>query len=131
GGGVLGVEVAASLVQMGVAVDLVVSSAYPWNHFTDETIGRSLVKYLEKNGVKVHPGQRVSKLEGDGRVQRVVLDSETISCDFVVATVGASANRDLLRGTNISAEKAILVDDHCRTNNADIFAAGDCAAVFD
>ena len=30
-----------------------------------------------------------------------------------------------------SAEKAILADDHCRTNVANVYAAGDCAAVFD
>jgi 3-phenylpropionate/trans-cinnamate dioxygenase ferredoxin reductase subunit len=37
----------------------------------------------------------------------------------------------LLRGTPIAAEKAILVNDHCRTNLDNIYAAGDCAAVLD
>src|SRR3982750_2083795 len=37
----------------------------------------------------------------------------------------------MLRNTPLTAEKAILVDDHCRTNVPGIFAAGDCAAVYD
>src|SRR5207302_9614057 len=71
-------------------------------------------------------------LAGDGRVQRVELaDEKFVTCDFAVACVGAAANRELLRGTPLASEKAILVDDHGRTNVADIFAAGDCCAVFD
>jgi NADPH-dependent 2,4-dienoyl-CoA reductase/sulfur reductase-like enzyme len=54
-----------------------------------------------------------------------------VACDFVIAAVGAVTNKELLRGTSINAEKAILVDQRCRTNIANIFAAGDCAAVFD
>jgi NADPH-dependent 2,4-dienoyl-CoA reductase/sulfur reductase-like enzyme len=54
-----------------------------------------------------------------------------VPCDFVVAAVGIIVNKDLLRGTPIAAEKAVLVDDSCRTSVRDIFAAGDCAAVFD
>ena len=41
------------------------------------------------------------------------------------------ANKDLVRNTPIAAGRAIHVDDHCRTNVPDVFAAGDCAAVFD
>jgi NADPH-dependent 2,4-dienoyl-CoA reductase/sulfur reductase-like enzyme len=65
-------------------------------------------------------------------VQRVVLDDgRTLDCDLAVACVGAAASKDVLRGTPISAEKAILVDEHCRTNVPGVFAAGDCCAVLD
>ena len=65
-------------------------------------------------------------------MQRVVLDDGSgVACDFAIAAVGININRDLLRGTPIRAETAILVDEHCRTNLEGIYAAGDCAAVFD
>jgi NADPH-dependent 2,4-dienoyl-CoA reductase/sulfur reductase-like enzyme len=71
-------------------------------------------------------------LEGDGRVQRVRLsDGQSISCDFAVAAVGAAVNKSLIRGTSISAENAILTDQFCQTSVANIFAAGDCAAILD
>ena len=132
GGGVLGVELAASLTQLGLHVRLFHSREYPWDRFAGEGIGKFLLRYLESRGVEPHPSQRPQAIEGDGRVQRVVLpNGEPIKCDFVIAAVGMNANRDLLRGTPIAAEKAILADAHCRTNVEGIYAAGDCAAVFD
>jgi NADPH-dependent 2,4-dienoyl-CoA reductase/sulfur reductase-like enzyme len=131
GGGVLGVELAASLTAMGLSVHLV-AAKHPWERFAGESSGKFVTRYLESRGVSVHCGERPQALQGDGRVQRVAMPSgEPIVCDFTVAAVGMSANRELLRGTPISAERAILVDDHCRTNVEAIYAAGDCAAVFD
>ena len=132
GGGVLGVEMAASLKQLGLEVDLIVAGQHPWEKFAGETTGRVLARLLESKGVRVHLGSRASKLEGDGRVQRVVLaDGSAIPCDFAIGAVGAIPNKELLRGTSIAAEKAILVDERCRTNVQSIYAAGDCSAIFD
>jgi 3-phenylpropionate/trans-cinnamate dioxygenase ferredoxin reductase subunit len=132
GAGVLGVELAASFVQMGLAVDLLCAKAHPWDKFAGELTGKFLTRFLEQHGVRVHINARPARLEGDGRVQHVNLgDGRIIDCDFTVATVGATVNRELLRGTPIAAERAILTDDHCRTNVLNIYAAGDCAAIFD
>jgi 3-phenylpropionate/trans-cinnamate dioxygenase ferredoxin reductase subunit len=132
GGGLLGVELAGTFRQAGLHVDLAVSRNYPWERHAGESTGRCLIRFLEQHQVDVHLKSPVIRLEGDGRVQRVVLGSEkALDCDFVVAAVGLDVPKDLLRGTPIAAEKAILVDSHCRTNVPDIYAAGDCAAVFD
>jgi 3-phenylpropionate/trans-cinnamate dioxygenase ferredoxin reductase subunit len=132
GGGLLGVELAGSLTQSGLHVELSVSSEYPWRRLAGQTTGRCITRLLEQHGVVVHAGDPATRLEGDGRVQRVVLASgQTIVCDFAVAAVGIAIQKDILRGTPITAEKAILVDAGCRTNIPGIFAAGDCAAVFD
>jgi NADPH-dependent 2,4-dienoyl-CoA reductase/sulfur reductase-like enzyme len=132
GGGPLGTELAASLTQAGLHVELAISSEHPLRRWAGETTGRFITRYLESKGVTVHPNDRAAKLEGDGRIQRVVLASgKTIDCDFAVAAVGITIHKDLLRGTPIAAEQAILVDSGCRTNVRDIFAAGDCTAIFD
>ena len=132
GGGVLGVELAATLTQLGIAVDLVVAHPHPWARFAGDNAGRLLASYLQKNGVNVHLAAPAQRLEGDGRVQRVVLgDGQTLPCDFAVAAVGVLPNKELLRGTPIAAGKSILVDEHCRSNVSGVYAAGDCAAVFD
>jgi 3-phenylpropionate/trans-cinnamate dioxygenase ferredoxin reductase subunit len=131
GSGVLAVEVAASLNQMGVHSELLTGGRQPWGKFAGENTAKFLTRYLQNHGVVVHVDASADRLEGDGRVQRVVSSIGSIDCDFVVVAIGMSVNRELLRGTPISAEKAILVDEHCRTNVADIYAAGDCAAIFD
>jgi len=123
---------ASSLTQAGLNVDLAVSGNHPWRRFAGEATGRCVARFLEDHGVTVHLADRASRLEGDGRVQRVVLASgKTLTCDFAVAATGIVIHKEILRGTPIAAEKAILVDSACRSSVRGIFAAGDCAAVFD
>lgn len=132
GGGLLGVELTSTLSKWGLAVELVFTGPYPWHKFAGENSGRFLTRHMETRGVRLHPSSTPLRLEGDGRAQRVILpDGVTIECDFVVPAIGIVPHRELLRGTAITAEKAILVDEHCRTSNEDIYAAGDCAAIMD
>jgi 3-phenylpropionate/trans-cinnamate dioxygenase ferredoxin reductase component len=132
GGGLLGTEVAATIAQSGVHVDLIESAETPWPMLAGRNTGQFISRLLEDHGVTVHCGHTVERLEGDGRVQLVFTsEGRVLHCDFVVAAVGTQVNRDILRGTPISAETAILVDDHCQTSVTGIYAAGDCAAIFD
>src|SRR5947207_6436777 len=132
GGGLLGIELATTFTQLGLAVELIVGAAYPCRKFVGEYTGKVIANHLAKNAVRLHLTSRPQQVEGDGRVQRVVLsDGTTIPCDFLVAAIGAQPNKEILRGTTITAEKAILVDEHCQTNIPGIYAAGDCAAIFD
>ena len=132
GGGLLGVEIASSLTQAGILVDLIVSARHPWMKFAGEATGQFLAHYLIRHGVQLHESVRASRIEGDGRAQRVVLsDGRTLVSDLVISAIGTIPSKDLLRGTGIIAEKAILADEYCRTNEPNIYAAGDCAAVRD
>jgi 3-phenylpropionate/trans-cinnamate dioxygenase ferredoxin reductase subunit len=118
GAGLLGVEVAASLRQLGLAVDLISDGPHPWSKQAGEATGRFVATLLARGGVTVHASRRPLRLEGDGRVQRVVLDDPAgtvLPCDLAIACVGAAANKELLRNTTLSAGKAILVDATGRT----------------
>src|SRR5205823_3683404 len=82
--------------------------------------------------VIVHSDVTPDRFDGDGRVQHVALSTgQSLACDFAVVAIGIVSNRELLRGTPIDAENAILVDDRCRTSVEGIYAAGDCAAILD
>jgi NADPH-dependent 2,4-dienoyl-CoA reductase/sulfur reductase-like enzyme len=132
GAGLLGVEVAASLAQVGMAVDLIQSHATPWPKIAGELTGRFVARRLRNVGVRVRENARATRLEGDGRVQRVVLDDgSTLPCDFAVAAVGVRPSRELLRNTPIAAESAILVDARGCTSEPNVYAAGDCCAILD
>lgn len=132
GAGLLGCELAASFTHLGLHVDLIVGHAHPWARTVGETTGAFLTRHLQNHGVEVHCGHRAERFEGDGRVQHVALaDGLTIDCDLAVTAVGIVINREILRDTPIAAETAILVDQHCRTSVPNIYAAGDCAAIYD
>lgn len=96
-------------------------------------VSKLIVRSLEQLGVSVLLNHPVTSLEGDGRVQRVVdgAGHAPVACDFAVIAEGFIPSKDLLRGTAIAAEKAILTDVQGRTNLPDVYAAGECAAMFD
>lgn len=131
GGGLLGLELASTFTVLGLHVDLIVGEEHPWHKIVGDTLGRFLARRLAARGVQVHLNQRPIRLCGDGRVQRVTLDAHEPACDFVVAAVGSVVSRELLRGTPIAAEKAILTNERCETNVPNVYSAGDCAALFD
>jgi 3-phenylpropionate/trans-cinnamate dioxygenase ferredoxin reductase subunit len=132
GAGLLGVELAATLTQIGLAVDLVCPDGHVWSRFAGEILGGLMARFLTANGITVHAAARPVRLEGDGRVQRVVLSNgQTLATDLVAAATGVVASKQLLRGTAVSAETAILTDAHCCTSVPGVYAAGDCAAIFD
>lgn len=132
GGGLLGAELSATLTRLGLAADLIIPGSYPLQKFVGDVTGKFIGRYLAGRGVTLHTQVRPARFEGDGRVQRIILaDGQSLPCDFVVPAIGIAPHKELLRGTPLLAEQAILVDDHCRTSDPSIFAAGDCAAVFD
>ena len=132
GGGLLGVELAGTLSQADLAVHLIVGSGLPWRSFAGEAAGTHVARHLESHGIDVAVACKAVALEGDGRVQRVRLsDGRTIPCDLAIAAVGSTPNRELVRNTPLRAETALLVDEGCRTSDPHVWAAGDCAAVFD
>ena len=136
GGGTLGVETAASLRQRGLWVDLVMKDQRPWQNAAGETAGRWIASLLESEGVNVHANNPPAKLLGDGRVQRVELaGGETLQCDFAVACVGMRVDRRLLGNTSISVAAAVMCDAYGRAGAdggvSHVWAAGDCAAIFD
>src|SRR5258706_9127966 len=54
GGGLLGVELAATLTQVGLSVDLIVAAPHPWKRYAGETTGKFITRYLEQHNVRVH-----------------------------------------------------------------------------
>jgi 3-phenylpropionate/trans-cinnamate dioxygenase ferredoxin reductase subunit len=132
GNGILALELAQTLKGLDLTVDLIVAAPHPWSRFAGESAGKAIARTLEKHGVHLHLQAEAIAVEGSGRAQRIALSNgQTVPCDFMVAAVGHVPAKDLLRGTPIEGERAILTDGHCRTNLPDIYAAGDCAAMFD
>jgi 3-phenylpropionate/trans-cinnamate dioxygenase ferredoxin reductase subunit len=136
GAGLLGIEVAGSLRQAGLHVELLSANELPWDGTAGEAAGKFLCRLMEDHGIVVRRACPAARFEGDGRVQSVLVNSreqgpQRVDCDLVVGAVGIVPHRELVRGTPIAAERAILTDDRCRSSVSGIFAAGDCAAIRD
>lgn len=131
GGGFIGLEMAENLKERGVAVTIV--------EMTDQVMGpldfemAALVhKHLKKNGISLKLKSRVTALEGDSKVKRVVFENgEQMETDLVILGIGVTPENELAKsaGLSIGPTGGILVDEYLRTSDPSIYAVGDAIQV--
>ena len=63
-----------------------------------------------------------------GKLEAVTCERGTINADLAVVGIGADANVDLAKNAGLLCENGIVVDEHCRTTDPNIYAAGDCTS---
>ncbi|MGB8990844.1 MAG: FAD-dependent oxidoreductase [Desulfobaccales bacterium] len=127
GAGFIGMEVAASLTKRGLAVTVVGAGPVPLARQLGPEIGRVLQQVHEEHGVAFRLGRRVTRLTGDDRVRRVVLDDgDTLDTDLVMVGLGASPATAFLHGLPLAADGSVPVDRYLQVQ-AGVYAAGDIA----
>ncbi len=129
GMGFIGSEVAASLTQLGVQVTAVLPGASPLESVLGPEVGQVMAGIHRDAGVEVIGGDEVVRFEGADRIERVVTrQGRRLVCDFAVVSVGIKPAVDALASSGVSVDNGVLVDELCRTNVPEVFAAGDVAS---
>ncbi|MFB6140816.1 MAG: FAD-dependent oxidoreductase [Halosimplex sp.] len=129
GGGYVGVEMAEALSARGADVALYEMLPHVLQPFGEPVAG-VVESHLRERGVDLHLDTAVSGFDGDGRVERVVLDGgESDPADVAIVGVGVAPNTDLAEaaGIELGPTGAIATDEYGRTNDEHVYAAGDCA----
>lgn len=128
GMGFIGCEVAASLRQKHVAVVCIDPSPTPLFRVLGGQVGQVMSTIHHERGVETFFDDVVMRFEGDGRVERVITTrGRRVDCDFPVVGVGVEPVVDVIANSGVEISNGILVDEYCRSNVQDIFAAGDVA----
>ncbi|GAF64856.1 nitrite reductase NAD(P)H large subunit [Bacillus sp. TS-2] len=128
GGGLLGLEAARGLLNLGMEVDVIHISDYLMERQLDEDAGKMLEKELKKQGMRFHLNKHTEKIIGGKRVKGLKFkDGSSIQADLVVMAVGIRPNVELAEKAGLDIGRAILVDDHMVTNEKNIYAVGECA----
>ncbi|ETA78919.1 FAD-dependent oxidoreductase [Youngiibacter fragilis] len=137
GGGYKGVEMLEALHDLGIKADMIEMEESILNTF-DPDVSSITEKYLRDEGFAIHLGEKLDHLETDTyggtgeRVSKVVTDKGTYDAELVILTLGVRPATGFLEGTGIEMTKgAIVTDLEGRTNIPGVYAAGDCAMVFD
>lgn len=132
GGGYIGLEAAASLRKRGLAVTVLELADRVLQRVTTPRISAFYDRVHREEGIDLRLGAGVVALEGDGRVTGVRLaDDEVTATDLVVVGVGVVPNVELAQAAGLTVDDGIVVDAHGRTDDPNVFAAGDCASYFD
>ncbi|ONN27740.1 NADH oxidase [Thermosipho affectus] len=131
GAGYIGVELAEAIRENGKKVTLIDIETRILAKYLDEEITDVAEKKLREKGIKLALGERVIKFEGTEKVEKVITTKGEYKADLVILSMGFKPNTKLFRGKlNMLDNGAIIVDKHMQTSEKDVFAAGDCCAVF-
>ena len=133
GSGAIGIEFASFFNALGSDVTVVelVEQILP---VEDAEIAGTARKLLEKQGLKIRTGAKVSKLDKTGGAVTATIEaggkSEALEVDRVISAVGVVGNVENLglEALGVKTERGcIVIDGHGRTNVAGIYAIGDVA----
>ncbi len=131
GGGYIGVEMAEAISKLGKKVTVLEMKRIMPN--LDQDISSAIASYMKEKGVTVREGFEVKSIENSSGSVLVSNGSASEKYDAAVLALGVRPNVELARemGLKIGETGAIWVDEHMRTSNPSVFAAGDNVEVKD
>ncbi len=132
GGGLLGLECAKALRDMGLDTHVVEFAPRLMAVQVDEGGGRVLRHKIEAMGLHVHTSRNTVEIV-DGREARhrmVFADGSYLETDMIVFSAGIRPRDELARQCllAVGARGGIAIDSHCRTSDRNVYAIGECAA---
>ncbi|GJD80152.1 pyridine nucleotide-disulfide oxidoreductase [Methylobacterium gregans] len=128
GGGLLGLEAAVGLSRLGVDTTLLHVMDRLMERQLDHAAANLVKRAMEARGVRVLLKADTAAVEGDGRVERLVLaDGTVLPADLVVMSVGVRPSVALAQAAGLAVARGITVDDRMTTSDSRIFALGECA----
>ncbi|AWB45130.1 nitrite reductase large subunit [Paenibacillus sp. CAA11] len=127
GGGLLGLEAAKGLVQLGMDVTVVHLMNDLMERQLDSQAALMLKIELERQGIKFKMGAQTVELMGDNRVTGLrFADDTSLDADFVVMAVGIKPNVAVAKSSGIQVNRGIVVDDYMRTSAPGVYSVGEC-----
>lgn len=128
GGGLLGLEAGNALRKLGKQVMVVEFFPRLLPRQLDVDGAKRLQIIMEGLGFSFRLGAKTQEIEGENQVDGVVLEGgETLPAQMVIISAGVRPNLEMAEALKLDHDKGIKVDNRMRTNQPDIYAAGDVA----
>lgn len=131
GGGLLGLEAAKALVDLGLETHVVEFAPRLMPRQVDDAGADILKMKLQQLGLHIHTGKNTQAIEGNGKLEGLIFsDGSRLAVDMLVISAGIRPRDELARacGLRVAARGGVVVDDYMRTDDASIFAIGECAS---
>lgn len=127
GAGFIGSEVAATAHGMGADVTVIDTLDVPMQRILGRELGAVCAHIHRSNGVTVRLGEPVESVVEHADAVIVKTSGARLEGDLVVVGVGITPNIEVAQRSGVTVDNGVLVDEYCRTNVPNIFAAGDIA----
>ena len=128
GGGYIGLEAASIARKLGLEVSLIEAAPRILGRVASDKTANFIRNMHQAHGVTIIEGVGVKGLEMDKqRICQINLDNgASLETDFIIAGIGIEANDELAKTADLQVDNGIVIDEYCRTNDGNIYAAGDC-----
>jgi NAD(P)H-nitrite reductase large subunit len=128
GAGFIAFTILNSILALGAKLTIVEVAPRILPRMIDDT-GAGLVEaWLKRHGVSIRTGARLTKIEGaKGRQRLAFTGGGDLVADVVIMATGIRTNLDWLKGSGVTVNQGIVVDDHLRSSVPNVYAAGDVA----
>jgi NAD(P)H-nitrite reductase large subunit len=128
GAGFIAFTILNSILSLGAKLTIVEVAPRILPRMIDDT-GAGLVQaWLEKNGVAVRPGAKLTRIDdAKGRRRLKMAAGGDLVADVVIMATGIRTNLDWLKGSDVKISQGVVVDDHLRSSVPNVYAAGDVA----
>jgi nitrite reductase (NADH) large subunit len=130
GGGLLGLEAAKAVVDMGLETHVVEFADRLMPRQVDAAGGAILARSIESIGVKLHLNARTEAVVGEERIEGLrFADQTTLDVDLLIISAGIRPRDELARACDVEVGErgGILVDDSLATSDPTIYAIGEVA----
>jgi NADPH-dependent 2,4-dienoyl-CoA reductase/sulfur reductase-like enzyme len=132
GAGFIGMEVAASLSQLGLEVTLVHRGKGLFEILRARQLAQYLTDLYGRNGVALVLGDEVSEFAGHDRVDSVRTKLGNVyQADLAVVGIGVRPNTDWLEDSDLELDDGVVVNERFETGAPGVSAVGDVARFFD
>lgn len=131
GGGLIGLEVAASARALGKGVVVLEQAPRVMARTFPAAIADAVADYHTQSGVRIFTDVRVEAFVGADSLSSISTSQGNFSADLALVAAGGRPDYRLALEAGIACDDGILVDCMCQTSEAHVFAAGDVARIID
>jgi NADPH-dependent 2,4-dienoyl-CoA reductase/sulfur reductase-like enzyme len=126
GGGLIGLEAAASATELGVRTTVLEVAPRILARVCDEETGAFITNEHQRHGIDLRVGATIVRVNSTSDAISLVIEGgEIFTADLIVVGTGVKPNDALAAAAGLATDNGIIVDEHCRTSDSAIFAAGD------
>ncbi|SEW54065.1 nitrate reductase [Chitinophaga arvensicola] len=129
GGGLLGIELAASLKEINIDVGVIQRTSRLMDRQLDTLGGQLLYEELTDRGIDIYYNDEIDRFTGQEQLEGIRMKSGVyIPCQAVVMSIGTVPNIELAQAAGLSCNRGVIVNEYLQTSDPDIYAIGEIAA---
>ncbi len=132
GGDLISVRMTGAFLNAGKRVTFIMDENAFWPLEVTEQLRKNFKESITGAGAEIIENDLVASVSriDDGKLRIATQEGQSLECDLVGAFFGLTPDVEFLMRSGLDIDRGILVNEYLQTSRADVYAAGDCAQVY-